>query len=107
MRAATMIRVCIACILLSTALRALLLHAHFDAARVWMLDTSQLDSLGLGALIAILMRGSGVSVGVIARKAGTVARGSTITKSELAASNVYSARLMRSKERKSPQSFRG
>ena len=37
---------------------------------------------------AILMRCSGVSVGVIARNAGTVASGSTITKSELAASRM-------------------
>src|SRR5215475_1977111 len=42
---------------------------------------------------AIRIRASGVSVGVIARKAGTVASGSMITKSELEARKMYSERL--------------
>src|SRR5438552_8404896 len=40
---------------------------------------------------AMRTRCSGVSVGVMARKAGTVASGSTMTKSELAARRTYSA----------------
>jgi hypothetical protein len=40
------------------------------------------------------MRCSAVSSGVMARNAGTTASGSTITKSELAASRMYSSNLM-------------
>jgi len=43
---------------------------------------------------AVRMRCSAESFGVMARNAGTTARGSTITKSELAASKMYSSRLM-------------
>src|SRR5437899_13111728 len=43
---------------------------------------------------AILVRCSGVSVGVMARKAGTVATGSMITRSELEARKMYSARFI-------------
>src|SRR6266850_100344 len=39
------------------------------------------------------IRCSGVSVGVIARKAGTTASGSTMTKSELEASKMYSGKV--------------
>jgi hypothetical protein len=39
------------------------------------------------------MRSCGVSVGVIARKAGIVANGSMITKRELEAKRMYSGRL--------------
>src|SRR5436190_1018528 len=42
---------------------------------------------------AIRIRSAGVSVGVIARKAGTVAKGSTMTKRELVASRMYSGRF--------------
>ena len=45
------------------------------------------------ATLAVRSRSSGVSVGVIARNAGAVATGSTITNSELAASKVYSVRF--------------
>ena len=44
---------------------------------------------------AVLLRSFGVSSGVMARNAGTVASGSTITNSELAASRMYSSRLMK------------
>src|SRR5438034_318475 len=43
---------------------------------------------------AMRIRCSGVSAGVMARKAGTVANGSTMTKRELAASSVYSVRVI-------------
>ena len=43
---------------------------------------------------AMRMRCGGVSFGVIARNAGTVAIGSIITNSELTASRMYSGRLM-------------
>jgi hypothetical protein len=39
------------------------------------------------------IRWAGVSVGVIARKAGTVANGSMMTKSELEANRMYSGRV--------------
>ena len=42
---------------------------------------------------AMRVRCSVVSLGVIARNAGTVASGSTITNSELAASKMYSGRF--------------
>jgi len=42
----------------------------------------------------VRMRCSAVSFGVMARNAGTTASGSTITKSELAASKMYSNNLM-------------
>ena len=47
------------------------------------------------ASFAVRMRCSGVSLGVMARNAGTTASGSTITKSELAASTMYSSRLIK------------
>ncbi len=58
---------------------------------------------------AILMRCSGESVGVIARKAGTVASGSTMTKSELEARKMYSSRLIAAQRtgRRWPPSCRG
>src|SRR2546428_50160 len=46
------------------------------------------------AMRAIRMRSCGESLGVIARKAGTIAIGSRITNSELAASRTYSCRFM-------------
>ncbi|MEI9963094.1 MAG: hypothetical protein WDM76_18870 [Limisphaerales bacterium] len=45
------------------------------------------------AIRAVRKRCSAVSVGVMARKAGAVASGSTITKSELPASKMYSDKL--------------
>ena len=44
---------------------------------------------------AVRMRCSAVSFGVMARNAGTTASGSTITKSELAASKIYSISLIK------------
>ena len=43
---------------------------------------------------AVRTRCSGMSFGVIARKAGTAASGSTITNSELSANKMYSSRSM-------------
>src|SRR2546428_6186863 len=51
------------------------------------------------AMRAMRMRSRGESLGVIARKAGTIAIGSIITNSELAASRTYSCRVMRVPER--------
>src|SRR5438445_11982470 len=51
------------------------------------------------AMRAIRMRSCGESLGVIARKAGTIAIGSIITNSGLAASRTYSCRFMRVPER--------
>src|SRR5438445_12659925 len=48
------------------------------------------------AMRAIRMRSCGESLVVIARKAGTIAIGSRITNSELAASRTYSCRFMES-----------
>ena len=47
---------------------------------------------------AVLTRCSGLSLGVMARNAGTVAIGSTMTKSELVASRTYSRRLSQAME---------
>src|ERR1041384_4341375 len=56
-------------------------------------NTSSTPAITQQASRAVRMRSCGVSVGVIARNAGTVASGSTMTKSELAASRMYSSRL--------------
>ena len=66
------------------------LKTHFPA----MAKASNTPAATQQASRAILIRCSGVSVGVMARNAGTAASGSTITKSELAASRMYLARLM-------------
>ncbi len=63
-------------------------------------NTINTPALTQQASRAILMRCSGVSVGVIARNAGTVARGSIITNSELAASSIYSIRVIPNKARR-------
>jgi len=59
------------------------------------------------AIRAILIRCCSVSVGVMARNAGTVANGSTMTNRELAARKIYSGNLIPSTARRSPQSCRG
>jgi len=46
------------------------------------------------ANLAVRMRCSAVSFGVMARNAGTTASGSTITKSELAANTMYASKLI-------------
>src|ERR1700733_4413427 len=58
-------------------------------------NTSNTAAVTQQARRAVRMRCSGVSVGVIARNDGMAASGSTITKSELAASRMYSSKLMR------------
>ena len=56
---------------------------------------------------AILVRSSGVSLGVMAINAGTVAIGSTITKSELTANNMYSGSVMRCRGPTRLRTYRG
>jgi peptidoglycan/LPS O-acetylase OafA/YrhL len=50
------IRVCVACILLTAVNRELMIVANVASYKIWLLDTSHLDSLALGGLIALLAR---------------------------------------------------
>ena len=60
-------------------------------------NTSNTPAATQHASRAVRRRCAGVSVGVMVRNAGTVASGSTITNSELAASKMYSDKLKRLK----------
>src|SRR5260221_685389 len=59
-----------------------------------MANVSSTPAMTPQASRAMRMRDSGESCGVMAMNAGTVASGSTITNNELAASRIYSERLM-------------
>lgn len=56
-------------------------------------NTSNTAAVVPQATLAVRNRCSGVSLGVMARKAGAVASGSTITNNELPASRMYSLKL--------------
>jgi hypothetical protein len=72
------------------------LKIHFPAEA----KTTNTPAVTRQAIRAILIRCSGVSWGVMARKASTVATGSTITNNELAAKRMYSGRFMPRRERR-------
>jgi len=57
-------------------------------------NASRMPAATVQASRAVCRRCSGESVGVIAKKAGTVASGSTITNSDPNANNMYSEKLM-------------
>jgi peptidoglycan/LPS O-acetylase OafA/YrhL len=56
-RRGTAVGVCIACILLSTAIREVQVFKGVAPSVFWMLDSTHFDSLALGGLIALAARG--------------------------------------------------